>query len=305
MYRTSTAPPGRWSPRIVRISLSQARDSARPTVVAAGRRHRSREGRSRSRSLALRPTSRHRRPPRECPSTIPAPCPARPAGFRRRRAKQQGFGPAEQGLDPSCDGQSDRDADHVRDGVADPPIAADRGEHLDDLGDGRHGHAPQRDPGVSRPRGPGPEPEDREDDEDPPVDDLVQVGDLEPGRSSPTSWTHFPGIQHRKKITKVQSAAMATRTLSTSTRPPRAERAPRPRRSPASSRGNPPVPASRSRNERSKAFMVTAPRPAGEAGANLPASSTTRFRQSTPVVPVLSATFLILIGSSHIERVRS
>ena len=128
------------------------------------------------------PTSPHRRPPPPATATIAAR--SRPSRLHQAKGRS-----SRDSIQPSNgsihrrDGQADRHADQVGDGVIEARIAIDRGDRLDELGDGRQGQAAQRDPGISPPRGAGPEPEDREDDEDPPVDDLVQVGDLEPGRS--------------------------------------------------------------------------------------------------------------------------
>src|SRR5262245_11932381 len=137
MYRTSTAPPGRCAPRMVSISWSQERDSARRSssawaiaidqraIAIAIPRIQPVACRIVAASLnVLRAESRGTEPP-----------PTADSGALR--AKQQGFRPAQLGLDPSRDGQADRDADQVRDGVADLPIAADRGDgRLDEFGDG-------------------------------------------------------------------------------------------------------------------------------------------------------------------------
>ena len=188
--------------------------------------------------------SRSTRPRTSSPSSSPSRCdlqrsPARHSPGRLHRAEapeQPRFHPAQQRLDPSRDGQADRDADQVRDGVIESPSRPIAGSIWTSSVIDRQGQAAQRDPGISPPRGAGPEPEDREDDEDPPVDDLVQVGDLKPGRvlldlldDDTRASSTGPGSRGSR------ARPVANRTIIDGHRGRRGRGAPRPRHCPGSS----------------------------------------------------------------------
>src|SRR5262245_39517532 len=93
------------------------------------------------------------------------------------------FHAAQQGFNPVSHRDPGDDSEAIDEEVPDLPIPVDgRHERLDDLGDGRQADSREDDQGVPPPGFPHAEPKYGEPGEYPPMDQLVEVRDLEDGR---------------------------------------------------------------------------------------------------------------------------